>query len=440
MRAGGVVRIHSKKAAEFAKVGDLASMGGDDPSAPASKPHTLLLEECEAMTLRNVSVYSSNCMGIIASGGEGGHRFIGCRVVPGPPPAGATEERLLSTDADAMLITNLRKGVLTENCEIRDAGDDSWSVASRFLIIVKREKETLWIANSQGFQGIQAGDCLQAALEGPIGTVVSATNILAREVTLDPQIVQKINAETPWGYWRLKCLLPEGRLWKVVLKSETPWQQGDSIYNIDRQGNGFVFRNNKVRSSGRIQIRASGIVEGNRIEGSFCISGLPDLPYPAAAGIESIVIRDNTIIDAHLCNPFRNSSQAGAISLTDDGPDQNLRAPGAYGKVIIENNIIRGGNGAGIVVSSARNVVIRNNRLEDLLHIPPNNTGEAWSIDNHAAVWLACCDTVTLSNNLLLNPGKEISQPLVVGAGVKKLEGSLSISTGTVDPKKLITE
>jgi hypothetical protein len=429
VREGGMVRIHSKTAAAFAKVGDLASLGGDDPTVhTAPVAHALTIENCAAVTLRNVAVFSSNCMGIVASGGVGGHHFIGCRVVPGPPPPGATEARILSTDADAILTENLRKGVLTENCEIRDAADDTWSVTSPPLIIVKREGKTIWLAHSLG---IQAGDRLQASIDGPTGTVVSATDIAARDVMLDTQMMQKVNAGGARDYWHLDSLLPNGRLWKVVFDSDIPWRQGDSVYNLDHQGNGFVFRNNNVHSSGRILIKASGVVEGNRIEGPFCISVLPEVPYYAATGIESIVIRDNTIIDAHLFNPFRSSSQAGAISVTDQGPKHNLRDAGTYGKVIIENNTIRGGNGAGIVVSSARNVVIRNNRLEDLLHISPNITGADWKIDNHAAVWLAHCDRVTLSNNLLLNPGSEMSQPLVIGPGVKTVEGGLSVSAGT---------
>jgi len=213
---------------------------------------------------------------------------------------------------------------------------------------------------------------------------------------------------------------------KVTLNADVSWQVGDSVYDLDRQGNGFVFRNNTVRSSGRILIKASGLVESNRIESPFAISVLPEVPYPAAAGIAEIIIRNNTITDAHLFNPFYSSPQAGAISVTGDEEHQGtFRPAGIYGRVVIENNTIQGGNGAGIVVTSAREVLIRGNRLVNLLHIPPNETGQKFHIDNHAAIWLAQCDRVELAGNKLLNPGPAMSQPVVSGPGVKKLEGTL---------------
>ena len=162
---------------------------------------------------------------------------------------------------------------------------------------------------------------------------------------------------------------------------------------------------------------------------AICTFGLavnPETPN-ATVEIARIVIRNNTIIDAHLFNPFWDSPQAGAISITaEDGSKNRFRPAGFYGDVLIENNTIQGGNGAGIVVTSARDVAIRGNRLVDLLHIRPHNTGGRFGVDNRAAVWLAECERVTLSTNELLNPGSEMSRPVVCGPGVKKLEGELT--------------
>ena len=430
VRAGGVVRVLNKAAAKFARAGDLASLGGVDPAAGQVVAHTLALENCAAMVLSKVTVYSSNCMGIVAGGGEGGHRFTGCRVVPGPPPPGATEPRILSVDADAILTSSLRKGVLTEGCEIRDAGDDSWSVQSSDFVIVKQEGRTLWLGWRET-PSVKAGDGLQASLAGPAVKVASCEVVPAREVPLAPSIQREIESAGRWGFWHLSCAGEHGRLIKALLESDSPWKEGESVYNRDAQGNGFVFRNNRVRSSGRILIKASGVVEGNYLEGPAAIAASPEVPYPGAAGIESLVIRKNTIVDAHMFNAFYDSSQAGAISVTDNDRRPNLRAAGSYGKVTIEGNVVRGGNGAGIVVSSARKVVIKDNRLENLLHVPPNNTGGAWNIDNHAAVWLANCDKVELAGNQLLNPGPQLSQPIGFGPGVKDIEGCLAVTTGS---------
>jgi parallel beta-helix repeat protein len=423
VRTRSIVRVHNRAAAGFAKAGDLASLGGYGANVI---PHAVVVDDSSHITLSNMTVYASNCMGIIATGGEGGHRFLGCRVVPGPLPTGATEARILSTCADAMFTGPMRLGALTEGCEIRDAGDDSWSVQSSDYVILKREGRTLWLA-SRDSMALRAGDRLQAALDGPLVTVAAREIVPRKSVPLAPSIQQKLVSSGRWGYWRFFNGPEEGMLIKVGCNADVPWQEGDSVYDLDRQGDGFVFRNNTVRSSGRILIKASGLVENNHIEGPFGLSANPEVPYPARAGMATIVIRNNTITDAHLFNPSWHSPQAGAISVTAENGDCNeLRPAGIYGKVVIENNTIQGGNGAGIVVSSAREVTIRGNRLVKLLNIPPHDTGGRYRIDNHAAVWFAQCDHVVLRGNELLSPGPEMSQPVVCGPGVKNVEGELT--------------
>ncbi len=423
VREGGVLRLHNRTAAGFAQVGNLASLGGYGRNII---PHALAVSDSARVTLFRVTVHASNCMGIIASGGEGGHRFLECRVVPGPLPPGGDQPRILSTNADAILTGPMHRGVLTEGCEIRDAGDDSWSVQSSDYVILKREGRTLWLA-SRDKMAIAAGDRLQAALEGSTAKVATCESVPRKTTPLAPSIQQKLARSTPWSYWRLSSGAENGALVKVGLDSDAPWQEGDSVYDCDRQGNGFVFRNNRVRSSGRVLIKAAGLIEGNHIEGPFGISVNPEAPCPAAAGVAEIVIRNNVIADAHLFNAFWHSPQAGAISVTaEDGNHNEFRRAGVFGKVVIENNTIKGGNGAAIVVSSAREVVICGNRLMKLHHTPPQNTGGKYHIDNHAAVWLAQCEHVVLRRNELLFPGPEMSRPLVCGPGVTRVEGGLT--------------
>ena len=311
VRPNGIVRVINKTAANFAKVGDLASLGAHLPDVIA---HTIVIEDSDSVTLAQVSVFSSNCMGIVASGGEGRHHFDHCRVVPGPPPTGATEARILSTDADAILTGPMRKGVLTENCEIRDAGDDSWSVQSEDFVVLKREGPTLYLSQ-RGEKLVQVADHLQSALGAPVGTVTALEMVPRKNVTLNPEILTKLTSAGKWGFWHLRASEEKGSLIKVSVSGEVPWKEGSSVYDIDRQGNGFIFRNNKVRSSGRVLIKAAGLVENNDIEGLNGIIVNPEVPEGAAVGIQEVVIRNNRLHDAHLNNASANHP-AGAISVT----------------------------------------------------------------------------------------------------------------------------
>ena len=420
LRPEGIVRISgSKAAAGFAQVGDLASLGSN---LGAAIPHTLVLDDCAAITLKNVTIYASNCMGIVAGGGEGGHHFTGCRVVPGPTPPGATEPRILSTDADAILTVGLRQGVITENCEIRDAGDDSWSVQSSDYVVLQRTGNTLYLA-ARAESRLQVGDRLQAALATPMATLTQVTSVSAEDPALPAPIRQKVKEAPAYDYWHLN----KRKVTRVTFTGEVPWQTGDSVYDLDAQGNGFIFRNNTVRSSGRILIKAAGLIEGNRIEGGNSIMVNPEVKFPAAAGLAQVIIRNNTLVDCHLSNNT-DSHPAGAISIVSLGSKGTVRPAGVFGEILIENNTIEGGNGVGVAVTSAKTVTLRDNRFVRLHHLKPDPTGSAHGADNAALVWLARCDAVTLSGNTVSQPGPFLGQPLSTGPDVGKVTGTLAVA------------
>lgn len=73
--------------------------------------------------LKNVSILSSPGMGIMARYLEGDNH-VDVRIVPGPPPMGSKEDRLLSVNADGVNFAYTRKGPAIENSYISRQGDD----------------------------------------------------------------------------------------------------------------------------------------------------------------------------------------------------------------------------------------------------------------------------------------------------------------------------
>ena len=128
MITNGVVRVALVGIGNAAAVGDLASLSAG-PDA-AGIPHGITLERCSNTVLERVTVHAAPGMGILEAGGEGGTQLRGCRVVPGPTPAGATAPRLLSSSWDAIQHKGVRRGPRVEGCEVESAGDDSWSTSS----------------------------------------------------------------------------------------------------------------------------------------------------------------------------------------------------------------------------------------------------------------------------------------------------------------------
>ena len=181
-----------------------------------------------------------------------------------------------------------------------------------------------------------------------------------------------------------------------------------------------------MRSSGRILIKASGLVENNDLDRLTSIMVNPEVPEGAAVGIQEVVIRNNRLNEA-LCNTPSSAHPAGAISVTARGNKHSFLPAGAIGRILIEGNTVQKGNGATVVVTSTCKVEIRNNTFKQPQQVAPSVNGADLGVDNHAVVWLAQCDEVVLQGNQILNPGSFISQPLVRGAEVKQIEGALSV-------------
>lgn len=272
MQAPDTVRITLPKIGLTAKIGDLATLStGSESNSP---PHAVNIEWCSKMTFRNLTVNSAPGMGILEGEGEGGATFTNCKIVPGPKPAGATEERLLSSSWDAFQSKTVRKGPLIENCEIREAGDDSWSVQSSDFMVIRADGATVLLGSrDEHTDGVQVGDRLLARLGGPEAKIKERKFVQRDQAGLAPELLEKLTAATQWSNWRVGK-----RLIEVTLEGDSPFREGTSVFSPDRMGNGFVFRNNRVHSSGRILLKAAGLMEGNLLVTPHAITVCPEVP------------------------------------------------------------------------------------------------------------------------------------------------------------------
>ena len=413
MQGPDVVRVTLKGLGKAAAVGDLASLN----TGPEREgiPHAVSLEHCTGMTLRGVTVHSAPGMGILENDGGGATKYLGCRVVPGPRSVGASEERLLSTSWDAMQTKTVRVGPWIEGCEIRDAGDDSWSVQSADFMVLKQTGATLVLASRDEYTvGVEVGDRLTSGLGRPEATIRTRRSLSRAEAQLDPATLAKLTDAPGWSEWKVSphCL-------EVTLDHELTVPVGDSLYSPDRMGNGFTFLNNHIHSAGRILIKAGGRIEGNVLETPHALSVCPELPAKGAAGIEGIIIRRNTIRRAGWFCPAPWSAAAGALSVIAAGGAPNLRPAGVFANVTIEDNIFEECSGPNVVLSSARGVVVRGNRFVRPLHEAPPATGASYHIANNAVIWIAESEDVELSKNEITELGPFAGEAVQLARGVK---------------------
>ncbi|MEK7949122.1 right-handed parallel beta-helix repeat-containing protein [Luteolibacter soli] len=401
------VRVTLKGIGNTATVGTLASLN----TGPATDgiPHALSIEHCSSLTLRGVTIHSAPGMGILECDGDGKTAYLGCRVVPGPIPDGASEARLLSTSWDAMQTKTVRHGPRVEDCEIREAGDDSWSVQSADFMVLKATGNTLVIACRDEYTiGVESSDRLKTRIGGPEATITARRGLSRAGATLDADVLAKLKDAPQWSEWKVspKCL-------EVTLDQALPVKPGDSLYSPDRMGNGFAFLNNRIHSSGRVLIKAAGRIEGNILDTPHALVVCPELPDKAAAGIDGLVIRKNTIRRSGWFCAAPWSAQAGALSITAAGDAQQLRPPGVFANLVIENNTFEDCSGPNLAITSARGVKVSGNHFIRPHHDKPDGTGGSYGIASNAVIWTTQCEDVEMKDNPITEPGPFCGEQVV---------------------------
>lgn len=415
MRGEDVVRVSLKGIGRTASIRNLVSLS----TGPGRDgiPHAVSIERCTEITLKGVTVHSAPGMGILESDGGGKTSYLGCRVLPGPRPQGASEERLLSSSWDAMQTKTVRVGPWIEGCEIRDAGDDSWSVQSADFMVLKGAGDTLVLGSRDEFTiGVEVGDRLTTCLGDPSAIVRKRRNLSRADAQLDPMILAQLDKAAAWSQWKISP-----RYIEVTLDQTLPVKVGDSLYSPDRMGNGFTFLNNSIHSAGRVLIKAGGRIEGNVLDTPHALTVCPEVPAKAAAGIDGLIIRGNTIRRAGWFCPAPWSSTAGALSITAAAVPPNLRPAGVFANLVIEDNVFEECLGPNVVVSSARGVTIRGNRFIRPQHDKPPDTGASFQIANNAVIWIAESENVDLQNNEVRETGSFAGEPVQWGRGVKSV-------------------
>lgn len=396
-----IVRVSLKNIGVNAARGDLASLstGADNGGIP----HAMTIETCARILLENFTIHSAPGMGILECDGEGKSSYRKCRIVPGPRPVGASEDRLLSSSWDAMQTKTVRDGPLVEHCEISHAGDDSWSVqSSDFLVVAKKGNSAVLACRDGGTTGPQVGDRLTKSLRDKKVIVLTRNDVTLKQPHISKEVEKQLAQAPAYSSW--SC---SQKAIAITVEGEFPYDIGEAVYCPDRQANGFIFRANKITSPGRILIKASnGLIENNECISSHAgVTICPELPDTGAFGIENVLIRGNTFRGTGYYCPSWWNTQAGCISITASAPEKTFQAAGAMANIRIENNRFEDINGAVIVASSTQGLHIRDNTFDACMTSKPNESGGSYGIDGHALIWLSNTKDIHIQNNRVIRPG-----------------------------------
>jgi hypothetical protein len=379
---------------------------GDYVAFKNMRGNALLFEGCGNITMEDVTVNTGPGAGFLMRTCYGAVKMTRCTIERGPKPDGATHERLLSTVADGFNLAYSRQGIVMEDCEFSNMGDDSVNLHGTFMEIGAVDNETtILIARAwsdEPTHQMRPGDLIRI-LDGKSFGMIAEAKLVKMETIAPPAA---LNAKL-----RKKWKMPEkGRIFYTRFELDRPVkaEAGNKVEVPAIACPNFVFRNNYFhdhRARGLRLGASHGIIENNRFERikSTPISLGPHAIHSEGGWVRDITVRNNTITDS--CFDERTfapgSANGGAVVIQHFLHDNSVPYVQENRDIRILGNTIDTIGGAAVLVTSADGVEIRDNRISNTQMVNCDEVGKDIRLSTDAAISINHSSKVTVEENHL---------------------------------------
>ncbi len=374
-----------------------------------------IMEACKGLRFKDLTINASPGLGVIVRFAEEAGEFDRLKILPGPPPEGATAERLLSTCADGFNAAYTRKGPLLKNCEFAFMGDDSMNLHGVVLPVLEWIDENTFLSMRP-----QADELFDLVIHpGDDVRFLTDTNY----ATLATGKVQEFKiVDRPYEAWRPLALQfwptfkhsKKATFFQVRLEEPVENVPVGSVSEYPATATpDFVVRDSYFhdhRARGLRILAGHGLIENNRFERikDVGISMGPEFDFWREAGwVKDVTVKGNHFTDVGNGMPaFPNDLYTfgvicvfARISPTDGDP---VYFPG-NSHLIIEDNTICGSARDGINVSAARDVVIRNNHIESVNQVDMSSMGKTFGLSGGQPIMINQADVLIENNTIKVN-------------------------------------
>jgi hypothetical protein len=287
------------------------------------------LDRCGRCTMREMTLQNGGFAAFFETGGDGGHVYVGCKVAPGPRPAGAVEDQLVGCGADGFHSAGVRTGPTIDRC--------TW-------------------------EGLLHDDCI--AIHGSLQQIerVEADRLILEKGNRGGFVVgEPVRISSKTGFFgEFACTAMrnvEGGLLELTLDRPSGAPVESKASNPRSNGAGFKILNctlGNARSRGILVKADHGLIEGCTISGCgmSAISIGPEYYWNEADYSQHVTVRGNKLAENVL-----NGSDAGTVFIHGDG------AIGNADITIADNLFGRNYGQRAIHVSDTDGVRIANNRF-----------------------------------------------------------------------------
>lgn len=358
------------------------------------------------------TVHAAPGLAFIVRFAESAGTYNNVRIVRGPTPAGATQGRLLSANADGMNIAYTRTGPVIENCEFAWMGDDSINLHGVTLPVLEWVDERTyltmrpvggemydWLLRQGDTVRFLKPDTYEQITLGEVESCVEVSENKEDWAELARTIWPSFSSQSRADFYHVTLAEPVSGV--AVGDFTTIPQTGAMGYRIENN----YFHDHRARAL-RLMTE-EGIVRGNRIERTLgvAISVGSELHYWRESGYaRNIVIENNTLKDvAYGANTAAASSYTlGAISIYTQVKPQgkDTRFYPGNENIRITGNTVDGSGVAGIQVVGAASVLIENNVLERTNQNITARSGQDYGLNITGPIVVTESVDVTVGDNV----------------------------------------
>ncbi len=365
-------------------VGDPMAFRGE------GRPNLTLINSAK-MRMIGITILNAGDFAVWEHGGDGGNSYDEITVTRGPKPEGASAEPLFSGTADGFHSTDVREGPVVEHSRFESMPDDGIAIQGTYSFIFESKADKL-VINQNSFR---PGDPIRIydAQGRP------AAEAIVRSVAPLPQY-----RNTRTTSREIRVDNTEGPYFTVTLDHAVKADFDYLAENPAATGAGYVLRYNTIlnhRARGMLLKASDGLVEHNTIDGSTMggIVVTPEFWWNEAGFSRNVVIRDNVI--RHVA--YAPKQLGGVVIAALNGPTPVA----GYGHrhIVVEDNTLEGINGVNLLITSSKDVVVRNNLFLHAQQRRVGVDGAKWGEDPGALIYVTESEGVRFENNRVRDLG-----------------------------------
>ncbi len=169
-----------------------------------------MVDDSVSTAFIGLKLLTSPGMGILENAGPYGMVLQNVSIVPGPRPAGATTDRLVSTNSDGSHSITVEHGPTIQDCTCANTSDDAVNVHGFYYFAVQKIAPRYYLLRPKWDFGLMAGDTIETCDNGTFRSL-RRTKIVQLTKRKAPELKAKI-----------------AQIWK----NTSPTTQPDLVYDI----------------------------------------------------------------------------------------------------------------------------------------------------------------------------------------------------------------